>query len=381
MTDDSTLDIDVIVRDIPDKPSPLVTDYRSLLTNDLPLLDVRAPVEFGKGAFPTSVNLPLMSDEERHQVGIRYKQAGQEKAIELGANLINDDQRQIRVEAWAQFVAQNPHGALYCFRGGLRSRIVQAWLKDAGIEYPVIQGGYKALRQYLITSLTELVEKLGFILIGGRTGTGKTKLLSAFEEGVVDLEHHARHRGSSFGKMTIPQPSNIDFENTLTIELLKLDVAGIRTIYLEDEARMIGRACIPEPLRDAMVAAPIYQLETSMPERVQNCIDDYVIDLFSRYREQLGEKEGFQAYRLHHLDSLDRIRKRLGGERHTQATKLLQTALDEHGATGETALYAEFIELLLKDYYDPMYDYQLSKKQNRIVFSGDAAAIINKVSS
>ena len=118
-----------------------------------------------------------------------------------------------------------------------------------------------------------------------------------------------------------------------------------------------------------------------MPERVQNCIDDYVIDLLSRYREQLGEKEGFQAYRLHHLDSLDRIRKRLGGERHTQATKLLQTALDEHGTTGETALYAEFIELLLKDYYDPMYDYQLSKKQNRIVFSGDAAAIINKVSS
>ena len=112
MTDDSTLDIDVIVRDIPDKASPLVTDYRSLLTKELPLLDVRAPVEFRKGAFPTSVNLPLMSDEERHQVGIRYKQAGQEKAIELGADLINDDQRQIRVEAWAQFVAQNPHGAL-----------------------------------------------------------------------------------------------------------------------------------------------------------------------------------------------------------------------------------------------------------------------------
>ena len=381
MTDGSTLDVDEIIRDIPDKAFPLVTDYRSLFSNDIPLLDVRAPVEFRKGAFPASVNLPLMSDEERHQVGIRYKQAGQDKAIELGAGLINDDQRQIRVEAWARFVAENPHGALYCFRGGLRSRIVQAWLKDAGIEYPVIQGGYKALRQYLITSLTELVEKLDFVLIGGRTGTGKTKVLSAFEGGVVDLEYHARHRGSSFGKMTISQPSNIDFENTLTIELLKLDLAGVKTIYLEDEARMIGRACIPEPLRNAMVAAPIYQLETSMPERVQNCIDDYVVDLCSRYREQHGEKDGFEAYKLHHLDSLDRIRKRLGSERHSQATKLLQAALDEHGSTGETIQYVEFIELLLKDYYDPMYDYQLSKKQNRIVFSGDSAAIIKKVSS
>ena len=381
MTEDPLADVDVAVRDIPDKASPSVTDIRSLLIDDVPMLDVRAPIEFRKGAFPSSVNLPLISDEERHQIGIRYKQAGQEKAIELGADLISDDERQIRVAAWAKFVAKNPHGALYCFRGGLRSRIAQAWLKDAGIEYPVIQGGYKALRQYLITNLTELVEKLDFVLIGGRTGTGKTKLLSSFEKGVLDLEHHARHRGSSFGKMTIPQPGNIDFENTLTIELLKLDEVGAKTIYLEDEARMIGRACIPEPLRDAMVSAPIYQLEATMPERVRNCIDDYVVDLCSRYREQLGDKQGFQVYRLHHLDSLDRIRKRLGGARHTEATKLLQIALDEHESTGGIAQYTDFIELLLQDYYDPMYDYQLSKKQNRIVFSGDAAAIIKKIKS
>lgn len=381
MTEESMVYGNASSHNIPDKASPLVEDYLSLFTNDVPLLDVRAPVEFHKGAFPTSVNLPLMNDDERHQVGIRYKQAGQEKAIELGADLISDSERQMRIDVWAQFAAENPHGALYCFRGGLRSRIVQAWMKDAGIEYPVIQGGYKALRHYLIVSLTELVEKLDFILIGGRTGTGKTKLLSALEADVVDLEHHARHRGSSFGQIATPQPSNIDFENTLTIELLKLDAAGTQTVYLEDEARMIGRACIPEPLRNAMVAAPIYQLEASMTERVRNCLDDYVVDLCARYRKQLGEKAGFHAYRLHHLGSLDRIQKRLGGERHMKATALLQSALDEHEATGETAQYAGFIELLLQQYYDPMYDYQLSRKQSRIMFSGDAAAIVEKVKS
>ncbi|BCB71448.1 hypothetical protein HMEPL2_17990 [Vreelandella aquamarina] len=36
---------------------------------------------------PGAVNLPLMVDEERHQVGIAYKQQGQQAAIALGEQL------------------------------------------------------------------------------------------------------------------------------------------------------------------------------------------------------------------------------------------------------------------------------------------------------
>ena len=48
-------------------------DYLSLFLNDTPLLDVRAPVEFAKGAFPGAANISLINDDERHQIGICYK--------------------------------------------------------------------------------------------------------------------------------------------------------------------------------------------------------------------------------------------------------------------------------------------------------------------
>ena len=53
---------------------PLVNNYRQLLLNDTPMIDVRAPVEFVTGSLPNAVNLPLMEDSERHQVGICYKE-------------------------------------------------------------------------------------------------------------------------------------------------------------------------------------------------------------------------------------------------------------------------------------------------------------------
>ena len=46
------------------------------------MIDVRAPIEFTAGALPSAANLPLMIDEERRQVGIRYKNNGQQAAQE-----------------------------------------------------------------------------------------------------------------------------------------------------------------------------------------------------------------------------------------------------------------------------------------------------------
>jgi len=47
-------------------------------------MDVRAPVEFLKGSFPTATNIPLLDDLQREQIGTRYKHAGQDEAIRLG---------------------------------------------------------------------------------------------------------------------------------------------------------------------------------------------------------------------------------------------------------------------------------------------------------
>lgn len=350
-------------------------NFADILLGSVPLLDVRAPIEFVKGALPGAINIPLLSDEARHLVGIEYKQSGQQNAIDLGARLLPEAERARLVEQWLDFTKNHPGGYLYCFRGGLRSRIAQRWLSDAGCDYPLVRGGYKALRQFLIAQLQQSCNDLTFCLVGGRTGTGKTRLLNTMRRS-VDLEALAHHRGSSFGRLVVDQPSNVDFEHAITLAFMRLPDEPGSFVYLEDEARMIGSACIPAPLREQTLQAPVVVLETSIETRVRFGIEDYVVDLLHRYQQHHGERAGFSAYADYHRASLARVQKRLGGVRYKQALALLDTALSSHEQHGETGDYAPFIELILTDYYDPMYDYQMQGKQDRVVFTGDARALL-----
>ena len=116
---------------------PDTEDYRSLFLSDAPMMDMRAPAEFAHGAFPSATSLPLMTDEERAQVGICYKRHGQAAAIELGHSIVSGQIRQGRMAHWLDFARSHPQGYLYCFRGGLRSQTVQHWLHEAGTDYPL----------------------------------------------------------------------------------------------------------------------------------------------------------------------------------------------------------------------------------------------------
>jgi len=128
------------------------TDYRAILAADTPLIDVRAPVEFTQGAMPAAINLPLMNNDERAAVGTCYKRQGPEAALALGHRLVSGETREQRLEAWRAACLAQPHGYLCCARGGQRSHIVQSWLQAAGVDYPLIRGGYKALRQAAMQS-------------------------------------------------------------------------------------------------------------------------------------------------------------------------------------------------------------------------------------
>ncbi|MEA1988710.1 MAG: rhodanese-like domain-containing protein, partial [Pseudomonadota bacterium] len=134
---------------------PQMDDFKSIVLNKTPLIDVRAPVEFLQGAFFTASNLPLMNDEERHKVGVCYKQNGNAAAVKLGHQLVNEKTRASRLESWAAFMDANPDALLYCFRGGMRSKISQQWLKECGREIVRLKGGYKAFRRYLIDYLDQ----------------------------------------------------------------------------------------------------------------------------------------------------------------------------------------------------------------------------------
>ncbi|MBX8472502.1 tRNA 2-selenouridine(34) synthase MnmH [Pseudomonas sp. RIT778] len=351
------------------------TDYRDIFLNDRPLMDARAPVEFHKGAFPGALNLPLMNDIERQRVGTCYKHHGQQAAIELGHQLVSGAVKAERLQAWAAFARAHPEGFLYCFRGGLRSQIVQQWLKsEAGIDYPRIGGGYKALRGVLIDTLESAQAECDFVLLGGMTGTGKTEVLVQLRNS-VDLEGHANHRGSSFGKRATGQPSNIDFENRLAIDFLKKRAAGIEQFVLEDESRVVGSCALPLSLYQGMQQYPMVWLEDRFEQRVERILGDYVVDLSAEFQAVHGD-EGFGRFSERLLDSLDNVHKRLGGERHRRMRVLMEEALAEQGRSGAVDLHRAWIEGLLREYYDPMYVFQREKKGGRIEFAGERQAVI-----
>ena len=219
--------------------------FRELFAKDVALMDVRAPVEFSEGAFPGAVNLPLLDDQQRHLIGIEYAEHGQPAAIELGLRLATPEIRALHMASWQQFIAENPHGYLYCFRGGLRSRTTQQWLADAGFHYPLIVGGYKALRRYLLEQLQRLCEQGNIILLSGETGVGKTELIQGWPSG-VDIEGRANHRGSAFGQTFEPQPAQIDWENQIIIDWLRCEAQSDSPVLIEAESHLIGRIHLPQ---------------------------------------------------------------------------------------------------------------------------------------
>ncbi|QLC72259.1 tRNA 2-selenouridine(34) synthase MnmH [Pseudomonas sp. LPB0260] len=352
------------------------SDYRQLFLDGTPMMDARAPVEFAKGAFPGVVNLPLMDDVERQKVGTCYKQQGQNAAIELGHQLVSGSLKAERVAAWAAFATANPNGYLYCFRGGLRSQIVQQWLKsEAGIDYPRVIGGYKAMRSFLIGTTEQALAECQFVLVGGMTGTGKTEVIAQLDNS-LDLEGHANHRGSSFGKRATGQPGQIDFENALAIDILRKRAAGRQQFVLEDEGRLIGRCSLPLELYQGMQDFPLVWLEDSLAGRTERILKDYVTDLCAEFVAQLGPEAGFTAFAERLQQSLANILKRLGGERYQRLAAIMDQALVEQQRSGAVDLHRGWIEALLVEYYDPMYAYQRENKAGRIEFVGEQAAVL-----
>ncbi len=328
-----------------------------LLAVSGPFIDLRSPGEFAAGAVPGAINMPLLSDDERHQVGLTYKNDGQTAAISLGEALVSGQVREERLQAWVDFARANPDAWLYCWRGGLRSSTVQAWLEDAGIHLPRIPGGFKALRARCLELLEAATVSKPWLVLGGRTGSAKTVVLNRVK-GSIDLEGLANHRGSAFGAARTAQPTPIAFENSLAVAWLQHDHPFL---LLEDESRTIGRLALPASWHDAMQTAPVVILEADLERRAEHIAAEYV-------SEPLAAGVSEAELRQNLSSALDRIQRRLGGLRHQEVSQLLRRGFSSGNHT-------PWIERLLSWYYDPMYDYQLSAKEQRVCFRGEAPAV------
>lgn len=304
---------------------------------NIPLIDVRSPVEFEKGHIPCATNIPLFSNEERAQVGTVYKQQSKEKAITLAYEYVYP-----KLEMFMQRsleVANDNKAVIHCWHGGMRSRTFAEHLDANGFkELSVINGGYKAFREVVLNAYHENVN---LNIIGGYTGSGKTLILKQLkEEGlqVIDLEEIANHKGSVFGGIGCKaQPSVEQFENNLFMKWIKLDFS--QHVWLEDESLNIGFVQIPKLLYQRMVEAPVFFLDIPKEARAMHLVKEY-----SKYDKV------FLA------SAIQKINKRLGDLNTRNALEYLNAEN-----------YYE-VAMIALGYYDKTYLQMLSRRNQKLVY-------------
>lgn len=237
------------------------------------LLDVRSPGEYAQGHIPGAISFPLFNDDERALVGTCYKQNGPEAALELGLEIVGPKMAGFVREA--KRLAPERRLAIHCWRGGQRSGSMAWLLRQAGFEVATLAGGYKNYRRHLLERLETL--SLDLKVVGGKTGTGKTKILRCLRdlgEQIIDLEMLAHHKGSAFGFIgETPQPTVEQFENDLWDAIAQLDPT--RRTWVENESRSIGRVYLPAGFWRNMRASTLLNIEVPDETRVRNLLADY----------------------------------------------------------------------------------------------------------
>jgi tRNA 2-selenouridine synthase len=307
-----------------------------------PVVDVRTSSEYRKGHIPGAISMPLFSDDERAEIGTVYKQVGRFRATQVGLEMVGP-----RLSAMVDNILEkvDPGPVLvHCWRGGMRSESI-AWLMSVSDQFTpsVLRGGYKSYRRF---ALEQFATHRRIRILGGMTGTGKTRILNQLAESgaqVIDLEALASHRGSAFGAIGQPEPpTQQQFENELALALHRTDPD--ETLWLEDESRYIGRRIIPDALWIQMRGSPVKVVEKSREERVDHLVAEY------------GSFDRAQLAR-----SIQKIERRLGGVRALEAREAI-----------ERGDLAEACNLVL-DYYDRTYRHGLGKRDTSSISTVDVS--------
>ena len=314
------------------------------LAKDHPVIDVRSPGEFLHAHIPGAANLPLFNDEERKVVGTLYKQKSREEAIKAGLDFFGPKMRSV-VEFVENLTSRNDDNTykenkdktilVHCWRGGMRSGAI-AWLLDLyGFKVYTLTGGYKSFRNHVLSIFNQPIH---IYVLGGYTGSGKTEILKELEkhgQSIIDLESIAKHKGSAFGNINMPQqPSQEMFENLLATNVMALK-KDEGFIWVEDESQRIGQVNIPAGFWDQMRTSPVLFLEIPFEERLSHLVEEYG----GLNKEKMKE-------------AITRIQKRLG----PLETKNALAFLQENDMKG-------CFRILLK-YYDKYYIKALHNRQN-----------------
>jgi tRNA 2-selenouridine synthase len=272
------------------------------------IVDARSPCEFAEDHLPGACNWPVLSDDERRIVGTEYKQISGFEARKIGSAMVARNIAD-HIDRWVRDQPHDWQPLVYCWRGGDRSGTLAWFLGKIGFRTHLVQGGYKAFRAVVREQLDDWPRQIDWRVVCGRTGSGKTRLLHALAEAgaqVLDLEAHARHRGSVLGLAPGDvQPSQKAFERAVWSDLQRFDRS--RPVYVESESRKIGQLRVPELLLDeARARGRCLRVELDDNARLQLLLQDYAYlaqdperfcGLLDALRELRGKEQiaGWQA--------------------------------------------------------------------------------------
>lgn len=323
--------------------SPPVTHIKDWRSQGFSMIiDVRSESEFADDHIPGAVNMPVLSDDQRAEIGTMYKQVGTFEAKRSGAALVARNIAD-HLETKLGDAPRAFRPLIYCWRGGQRSAAMARILSEIGWRVTLLEGGYKTYRKQVLAGLAENPNRLQLIIMRGRTGSAKTHILRAAQHAgaqVIDLEGLANHRGSLLGpEPGIAQPSQRLFESRLQATLAELDPS--RPVFVEAESTKIGRLHIPQAMWQKMRAAPAVEIVAPTPARVAFLLTDYAHIIAEPAR----------------LDPLlDWVASRIGGD------KLADWRMKV--AAGD---WPGFVTAVLEDHYDPAYDRSsVQRSRNRL---------------
>lgn len=245
------------------------------------LIDVRTPSEYKISTIANAINIPIFTDTQREIIGTTYKHIGVEEAKILGVQYVSEK----LVDLYKQYkeVSNKKQIAIFCARGGMRSGVIGQTLSALGMPILKIQHGYKGYRAFLNEHLPKIISEIEFVTLYGKTGTGKTNILSSLKQkgaNILDLEKSANHRGSLLGSIGLnAQNSQKQFEALVFDTLIK---RTSNIVFTEGESKRIGNVVMPNYLFDKINTGKKILIDSPIEHRVKNIRDEYLKDGFDK---------------------------------------------------------------------------------------------------
>jgi len=314
------------------------------------IIDVRSPAEFADDHVPGAVNMPVLDNQERIDIGTMHKQVGPFEAKRAGAALVAQNIAH-HLQTTLADAPRDFKPLIYCWRGGQRSGSMARIFSEIGWHTGVMEGGYKTYRKSVLDGLDVMPPTLNLVVVRGRTGTAKTHILRAAAVAgaqIIDLEGLAAHRGSLLGpEPGSPQPAQRQFESDLCSVLRGLDTA--RPVFIEAESNKVGQIHVPAALWAAMRGTRTVSIDATLPARVAFLQRDYA--------HIIADPDKLTPL-------LEWVVTRLGHD--------VVTAWRAHIENGD---WTSFVTALLTDHYDPAYDRSSGSRNHDVIDVIDGGAL------